>query len=356
MTTNNSSGRSAKKRAAAKTTGAFNALNNLSQSGQLAAINNTLAPPLEGVSPTFASETISNPADLIPAQQAESLPVSTEAPAPEKHGAAPAVVTTSSPTPAQRPTEEPANFTQAPVTAPTTPVTESSVPAAEPVPAPAPVTAPTTPVTESSVPAAEPELATGLAVESTLPAVPGANVAAVTSTFRSNSFTLEVSAPNALPPALAKKVHGLPDGYLLLVNSYRIAKSAAPGRLSRTKRNVRLNKELAGALTRQQLADKRLLGLKDLKPSHYVDAALTFGRNADVTTLIEQADAFRERLLGEDDPFEDPNHFTITVANNDWLDEMLDELVLAKANGLHGYMINVIVEAYLSTLSPRSTL
>ncbi|MFF2618574.1 hypothetical protein, partial [Kitasatospora sp. NPDC058046] len=189
-------------------------------------------------------------------------------------------------------------------------------------------------------------------VAATLPAVTTSHNAAIAPTFKISSAPLAAPAPNALPPALAKKVHGLPNGYLLLATSYRIAKSAVPSKTARTKRNMRLNTEVADALTRQMLTDKRLLGIKDLKPSHYVDAALTYGRTADVATLIAQADAFRERWLGEDDPFEDPNHYTITAANNSWLDDMLDELTLAKANGLHGYMINVIIEAYLSELSP----
>ncbi|MEV7930561.1 hypothetical protein AB0P03_36885, partial [Kitasatospora sp. NPDC088779] len=243
---------------------------------------------------------------------------------------------------------------------PAAPVATAPAPAPVQENDPAPAPAPAAPVATAPAPAPvqendpAPAPAPAAPVATALPAVTASPTGPATPTFKITSAPLEAPAPNALPPALAKKVHGLPNGYLLLASSYRIAKSAVPGKTSRTKRNMRLNTEVADALTRQMLTDKRLLGIRDLKASHYVDAALTYGRTADVATLIAQADAFRERWLGEDDPFEDPNHYTITVANNDWLDDMLDELTLAKANGLHGYMINVIIEAYLSELGAPS--
>ncbi|MEV7930560.1 hypothetical protein, partial [Kitasatospora sp. NPDC088779] len=67
MATNNTSGRPSRKRAASKAGGAFSALNNLSQSGQLAAINNTPTPPPNETTP--APSTIPRPtsADQVPA-------------------------------------------------------------------------------------------------------------------------------------------------------------------------------------------------------------------------------------------------------------------------------------------------
>ncbi|WP_330351730.1 hypothetical protein [Streptomyces sp. NBC_00582] len=164
----------------------------------------------------------------------------------------------------------------------------------------------------------------------------------------------QVHRPEALPPVLAQKVQDLPHAYMHLAASYREAKSAHPRRPARAKRNVRLHTAVSQAVTRQMVADKRRLGLRDLKPSHYVDAALTYGRAASVDVLIDQAAQFRDNHLGEDDAFGAPNHYTISSGNDQWLDDMLDEMALAQANGLHGYMINVIVQAYLRELEPTN--
>lgn len=155
----------------------------------------------------------------------------------------------------------------------------------------------------------------------------------------------------ALPPVLAEKVEGLPQSYLFLAASWRAAKSARPGRATRKKRNMRLHKEVLRQLNKQMVADKRQLGLRDLKPSHYVDAALSYGRGAKPPVLIEEASKFFDRHLGEEDGYASPNHYSISPDNDDWLDEMMDELRLAEELGLHGQMINVVVEAYLKELS-----
>ena len=156
---------------------------------------------------------------------------------------------------------------------------------------------------------------------------------------------------DSLPPMLAQKVTGLPSAYLLLAQAYRQAKYARPGtRIVRPKRNIRLHVEVSAALTKQLVLDKRLLGLKDLKSSHYVDAALSYAQGADTGALIAQADEFRDRHLGEENPLEAPNHYTISPENNAWLDSMIDVLLEERANGLHGIMINVGLEAFLADL------
>ncbi|MFE3268083.1 hypothetical protein [Streptomyces sp. NPDC059215] len=144
----------------------------------------------------------------------------------------------------------------------------------------------------------------------------------------------------------------MPEAYMELARSYRNAKATRTG--SKAKRNMRLHREIADAITRQLVQDKRLLNIRDLKPSHYVDASLTIARGYQVETLIVEADNFREYHLGEGTGSEAPNHYTISQKNYDWLEEMTDELLLANATGLHGHMINVVIQAYLHQLAAHA--
>ncbi|MFI5986886.1 hypothetical protein ACIBEA_39240 [Streptomyces sp. NPDC051555] len=152
-----------------------------------------------------------------------------------------------------------------------------------------------------------------------------------------------------LPTPLADKVRDLPVAYRELANSYRTAKDTRTGKTLK-RRNIRLHTTLAASLRRQLVHDKRLLTIRDLVPSYYVDAALTFMRNLPTAQFIEAADQFRDRLVGGDAGFEAPNHYSITKENDDWLEDMKDELMLAGTKGLHGHMINAIVEAFLTQL------
>jgi hypothetical protein len=200
-------------------------------------------------------------------------------------------------------------------------------------------------------------LAKASALDSRDKSAPGAAVSvrsASAPAFPSGPGYPQLRQGEALPPLLAQKVDGLPQAYLQLASSYRLAKSARPGRAGRAKRNVRLHAEVAEAITRQLITDKRQLGLRDLKPSHYVDAALSYAREVEVETLIEEADKFRDRHLGEEGGLEAPNHYSISGENDAWLDDMIDELMVAKATGLHGHMINVIIEAFLKELAGLS--
>ncbi|MER7694642.1 hypothetical protein [Streptomyces sp. NPDC097610] len=145
----------------------------------------------------------------------------------------------------------------------------------------------------------------------------------------------------------------MPEAYLELARSYRNAKATRTG--SKTKRNMRLHREVADAITRQLIQDKRLLNIRDLKPSHYVDAALTMAQGYQAEALIVEADNFREYHLGEGPGSEAPNHYTISQKNFDWLEEMTDELLLANATGLHGHMINVVIKVYLQQLAAQES-
>ncbi|MFF2128352.1 hypothetical protein ACFVW1_23710 [Streptomyces olivochromogenes] len=169
--------------------------------------------------------------------------------------------------------------------------------------------------------------------------------------FPTTAGYAQVRASEGLPAILAGRVRGLPEAYMELARSYRNAKATRTG--SRAKRNMRLHREVADAITRQLVQDKRLLSIRDLKPSHYVDAALTMARGYQVEMLITEADKFREYHLGEGSGSEAPNHYTISQKNFDWLEEMTDELLLANATGLHGYMINVVIQAYLQQLAAQ---
>ncbi|MEE1737022.1 hypothetical protein PUR49_10995 [Streptomyces sp. BE147] len=153
----------------------------------------------------------------------------------------------------------------------------------------------------------------------------------------------------ALPPSLAGKVKGLPVAYMELAKSYRRAQSTRTG-TKPAKRNIRLHLDVTSALNPQLVSDKRRLQLKNLKPSQYVDAAITMARGVSVEELISAADEFRDRRIGEDSGFGSPNHYSIWKENDEWLDEMMDELLLANTTGLHGQMINVIVESFLKEL------
>ncbi|MET9324959.1 hypothetical protein ABZX75_33160 [Streptomyces sp. NPDC003038] len=153
-----------------------------------------------------------------------------------------------------------------------------------------------------------------------------------------------------LPTPLADKVRDLPVAYRELASSYRTAKDTRTGKTLK-RRNIRLHTSLATTLRRQLVHDKRLLSIRDLAPSYYVDAALTFMRTLPTAQFIEAADQFRDRLVGADAGFEAPNHYSISKENDDWLEEMKDELMLAGTKGLHGHMINAIVEAFLTQLN-----
>jgi hypothetical protein len=169
--------------------------------------------------------------------------------------------------------------------------------------------------------------------------------------FPTTAGHAQLRASEGLPAILAGRVHGLPEAYMELARSYRNAKATRTG--SRAKRNMRLHREVADAITRQLVQDKRLLSIRDLKPSHYVDAALTMAQGYQVETLITEADKFREYHLGEGSGSEAPNHYTISQKNFDWLEDMTDELLLANATGLHGHMINVVIQAYLQQLATQ---
>ncbi|MFD5513838.1 hypothetical protein ACFWIB_39855 [Streptomyces sp. NPDC127051] len=153
-----------------------------------------------------------------------------------------------------------------------------------------------------------------------------------------------------LPASLADKVRDLPVAYRELATSYRTAKDTRTGKTLK-RRNIRLHSTLAASLRMQLVHDKRLLTIRDLAPSYYVDAALTFMRSLPTSHFIEAADQFRDRLVGADAGFEAPNHYSITNDNDDWLEDMKDELMLAGTKGLHGHMINAIVEAFLNQLN-----
>ncbi|MFE0061857.1 hypothetical protein [Streptomyces sp. NPDC059003] len=183
--------------------------------------------------------------------------------------------------------------------------------------------------------------------ENSQPAGTSLAVRAVTSApLLSTSGYSESGMQKALPEVLANKIDGLPLVYEELAKSYRRAKSTRTG-VKPKKRNIRLHHEVIQRLNRQLVADKRMLRLTDLKPSQYVDAALTLAQGVSVSDLIKAADDFRDSHLGEQDALASPNHYSISVENYDWLDDMVDELLLANTTGLHGHMINVIIKSYL---------
>lgn len=157
----------------------------------------------------------------------------------------------------------------------------------------------------------------------------------------------------ALPPQLAEKVQGLPVVYLELAKSYRQAQATRTG-AKPAKRNIRLHSDIATAVNRQMVSDKRMLGLRNLKPSQYVDAAITLARHVSVADLIRAADHFRDSHLGEEAGSATPNHYSISRENDAWLDDMMDELLLANTTGLHGHMINVIVQSFLNQLKEEA--
>ncbi|MBQ0972864.1 hypothetical protein KBZ00_17210 [Streptomyces sp. RK31] len=157
----------------------------------------------------------------------------------------------------------------------------------------------------------------------------------------------------ALPPQLAEKVQGLPVAYLELAKSYRQAQATRTG-TKPAKRNIRLHSDVATAVNRQMVSDKRMLGLRNLKPSQYVDAAITLARHVSVDDLIRAADHFRDSHLGEEAGSATPNHYSISRENDAWLDNMMDELLLANTTGLHGHMINVIVQSFLEQLKEEA--
>jgi hypothetical protein len=152
---------------------------------------------------------------------------------------------------------------------------------------------------------------------------------------------------------LAQKIDGLPVAYLELANSYRRAQATRTG-TKPAKRNIRLHTEVVTAMNHQLVADKRRLGLKNLKSSQYVDAAITMARGVSVEDLIRAADRFRDSHIGEESGFGSPNHYSIWKENDEWLDEMMDELLLANTTGLHGHMINVVLESFLGQLKAEA--
>ncbi|MFC8946337.1 hypothetical protein [Streptomyces rochei] len=176
---------------------------------------------------------------------------------------------------------------------------------------------------------------------------------AVGPAFPATSGFSERRMLDALPPQLAEKVQGLPVAYTELARSYRQAQATRTG-TKPAKRNVRLHSEVAIAVNRQMVSDKRMLGLRNLKPSQYLDAAITLARNVSVTDLIQAADDFRDRHLGEEGGSASPNHYSISRENDDWLDDMMDELLLANTTGLHGHMVNVIVQSFLEQLKAEA--
>ncbi|MGW1616104.1 hypothetical protein ACWCQZ_42980 [Streptomyces sp. NPDC002285] len=158
---------------------------------------------------------------------------------------------------------------------------------------------------------------------------------------------------DALPPHLAEKVQGLPMAYLELARSYRQAQATRTG-MKPAKRNIRLHTDVATAVSHQMVSDKRMLGLRNLKPSQYVDAAITLARHVSVDDLVKAADDFRDSHLGEESGSASPNHYSISRENDDWLNDMMDELLLANTTGLHGHMINVVVESFLEQLKAEA--
>ncbi|MCG7523853.1 hypothetical protein MHW47_05245 [Streptomyces sp. OfavH-34-F] len=167
--------------------------------------------------------------------------------------------------------------------------------------------------------------------------------------FPATSGFSEKRMLNALPPQLAEKVQGLPVAYIELARSYRQAQATRTG-TKPAKRNIRLHTEVAVAVNRQMVSDKRMLGLRNLKPSQYLDAAITLARDISVADLIKAADEFRDRHLGEESGSASPNHYSISRENDVWLNDMMDELLLANTTGLHGHMVNVIVQSFLEQL------
>ncbi|MER6123312.1 hypothetical protein ABT173_11690 [Streptomyces sp. NPDC001795] len=175
--------------------------------------------------------------------------------------------------------------------------------------------------------------------------------------FPASSGYAESRMLDALPPQLEQRVQGLPVAYYELAKSYRQAQATRTGNKN-PKRNMRLHDDVATAVNRQMVSDKKMLKLRNLKPSHYVDAALTLAREVPVNDLITAADHFRDQHLGEEGGSASANHYTISKTNDEWLDDMMDELLLAKTTGLHGHMINVIVQSFLAQLqaeAPTST-
>ncbi|WP_146228915.1 hypothetical protein [Streptomyces sp. NWU339] len=171
--------------------------------------------------------------------------------------------------------------------------------------------------------------------------------------FPASSGYAESKMLDALPPQLEQKVQGLPVAYYELAKSYRLAQATRTGKKN-AKRNIRLHDEVATAVNRQMVSDKRMLGLRALKPSHYVDAAITLVREVPVADLIKAADDFRDQHLGEEGGSASANHYSISTKNDEWLDDMMDELLLANTTGLHGHMINVIVQSLLAQLQAEA--
>lgn len=171
--------------------------------------------------------------------------------------------------------------------------------------------------------------------------------------FPTSSGYSERRMLEALPQHLAEKVQDLPAAYLGLAKSYRQAQATRTG-TKPAKRNIRLHTEVATAVNQQMVSDKRMLGLRKLKPSQYVDAALSFAREVPVEDLIQAADHFRDSHLGEESGSSTPNHYSISRDNDDWLDDMMDEFLLANTTGLHGHMINVIVQSFLQQLKEEA--
>ncbi len=368
----------ATKKRASRAGGAFGALNNLSETGALAAINATPPQPVPttvDAEPAPAHVSHNDAADIdADGGLAAGVTAEPTAQAAAEELPQPATVPAQAP---ERIPMEPAQDAKAPDTPVIVSVPEGESKAAgrvsqaarivlDPQLVPAPDVPPAV-QRPAAVEAAAPEPsrapspaeaiglpAAGLAATG-LAAAPAEARPAVKSSLESTSGYMQPRHVESLPPLLAQKVHGLPRAYMLLATSYRAAKSARPGRSSRTKRNMRLHIEVSDTLTRQLLADKRLLGIKDLKPSHYVDAALTYARSAEVGYLIEEADRFRDQHLGEENSLDAPNHYSIAGENDLWLNDMIDEMLVARATGLHGHMINMVIEAFLKELASSPT-
>ncbi|MFI1765164.1 hypothetical protein ACH41H_24330 [Streptomyces sp. NPDC020800] len=342
-----------KGRNAAKAGAAFGRLNALSASGKLAAINNAGAQgeesPAAAVVPAVTDPAPAPSADVTrSAEAAEAAPV---VPAPSAEAGpdaglpvkvedvdlAPPLAdksATATPTPddveetpkAALPSQD--SFSQLPA-APAAPVVSGASSLSQVLLAPRGASAPQQEATRSDAP---------VAVRRTAPpALP-----------RTSGYS-EQRMLEALPPQLAEKVDGLPVAYLELAKSYRRAQATRTG-TKPSKRNIRLHNDVATAVNRQLVSDKRMLGLKNLKPSQYVDAAITLAKGVSVEDLISAADGFRDSHIGEEDGYGSPNHYSIAKENNEWLDEMMDELLLANTTGLHGHMINVILQSFLEQL------
>ncbi|MFD8727757.1 hypothetical protein [Streptomyces sp. NPDC059611] len=316
------------------------------------------APQPEGDEPTANGEGAVNPtAGNAPEPPVEPLPEKptadtpkTQAPAAAAHMGATRGALSAAPTPAERESEPGATPSITGALAGSPPLDDATSPggATTPIPAQTPVVSPPERLrSDDQVDVGQPA--------SYGHAGPSPSERAVTlrrtagPAFPATSGYSEKGMLDALPPQLAEKVQGLPVAYTELAKSYRQAQATRTG-TKPAKRNIRLHAEVAIAVKRQMVSDKRMLKLRDLTPSQYVDAAITLARHISVTDLIKAADEFRDSHLGEASGSASPNHYSIRRENDAWLDDMMDELLLANTTGLHGHMVNVILQSFLEQL------